>query len=150
LLSTANDAVTRLWHLGKTPPQLSTVPQTGTVFAVAFSKDNKRFLTAGADESVRMWDAGSVRPLGASLPHQWGIFRRENQLAFHPDGKSIATRDLKGIVRVWEADWDGSAPLLPLYYNRIQALGADGRTVAALTLDQKTARLWQTEPGRPA
>src|SRR5262249_57149763 len=74
---------------------------------VACSADGERFLTGG--ETVRLWQTNGARPLGAPLPHQSGLDWDGHPVAFHPDGKSIATRDARGIVRVWETERSGTA-----------------------------------------
>jgi WD40 repeat protein len=70
----------------------------GWIRDVAVSADCSLLATAGRDRFVRVWNSkdGSLK---AELPqHEHDLCR----VAIHPDGKSVVSGDLKGIVRHWD------------------------------------------------
>lgn len=75
----------------------------GWIRDLAVSPDGKRFATCGRDCKVRLWAAADGKKLLELPDHPDEVFR----VAFHPDGKSLATGDLKGIVRHWDVGGAG-------------------------------------------
>jgi WD40 repeat protein len=70
------------------------------VYAVAFSRDSRTLLTAGADGTVRFWDVGTWRETNR---FDWGI-GKIHLVAFAPDGLTCAAAGEKGKVVVWDVD----------------------------------------------
>jgi WD40 repeat protein len=82
--------------------------RSGAVFAVgsrvtvmAVSPNGSRLVTAGEDDSVRVWDTGTRRPLGEplSVPE----LRRPFGLAISPDGAMLAVAG-DGGTALWNLD----------------------------------------------
>ena len=78
----------------------------GHVHRVLFSPDGRQLATAGADAVVRVWEAGTGRPLFAHRGHTDTI----HGLASSPDGRYLASAGLDGTVRVWDADPPPDSP----------------------------------------
>ena len=68
------------------------------ITCVAFSPDGKTVLTGGADQTARLWDAATGRPIGDALIHRGRVV----SVAFSPDGKSVLTGDDEKSVRLWD------------------------------------------------
>jgi hypothetical protein len=88
----------QLWDLSATPPRHSAhQTHAGGVTAVAFSRDGKLLVSAGADRAVRFWDLAAGRAIAAL---EWHI-ATINALAFSPDGETLATGSDDGTVKLW-------------------------------------------------
>ncbi|MEU7853117.1 WD40 repeat domain-containing protein [Nonomuraea sp. NPDC049141] len=150
----SDDGTARLWdtasrrQLGApiTRPQY----ECSTV-DLAFSPDGRTLATACSD-TVRFYDVTTHREVSAPLKHTAVV----SAFAYSPDGKTIVTGDLKGVVQQWDATThlprgipmgrpdDGPDPRSSIYAVRYTR---DGKTLATAGKD-KTARLWDAATSR--
>ena len=133
----------RATHAGRfaTPP----LWHEAQVLAVAYSSDGRRVLTGSADNSARLWDAATGRPLDVVLRHQDAV----QAVAFSPDGQRVATASRDKTAQVWDAE-TGKPLLGPLVHAGpviAVAFSADGRRVVTVSLDR--AQLWDAATGKP-
>jgi WD40 repeat protein len=106
---------------GGTPPRLTAgpnpdhtgpVPVAGTVAAVRsfvghtanrrvgtldVSPDGTLLVTGSEDQTCRVWEANSGKPLKVFAAHAAEV----TGLAIRPDGKEVASADESGVIRVW-------------------------------------------------
>jgi WD40 repeat protein len=109
---------------------------------VAFSPDGKELASLGDEESIRIWEAATGRPLREIAI---GSDRAEC-FVFSPDGNTIATGSYRGTILLLDAKTGGDQRDLLGHKRGVRALAfsPDGKILASAGSD-KTIRLW--EPG---
>jgi WD40 repeat protein len=132
---------------------------SGSVQSAAFSPDSRRVVTASADNTARIWDAGSGKQI-LRLDHTGSV----HSAAFSPDGKRVVTASGDGTIRIWDADsgkqimqLEGNAlsearALIP-NSNWVVSAGfsPDGKrvvTASATPSDYPTLRIWDADSGK--
>jgi WD40 repeat protein len=114
------------------------------VRSAAISPDNRRVLTGGADDRVRVWSGQSGRRVH-TLTEQTG---NAVAVAFSPDGEWVASASADGTARIWKSsDW-GLIASLTGHTNALTdvAFSADGEHVVTTGRDG-TARVSHTASG---
>lgn len=119
----------------------------GGVIGVLFTPDGKRLVTAGADGTARLWDAGTGQALRVIAGHTDEIY-----IALSPNGQRLLTAGYDGWVKVWDiTPRSGTTkPLLTIDHGqaaRAAAFGPDGTRFAAASQDG-AARVWDAASGR--
>jgi len=71
------------------------------VSGVAFAPDQRSFLSAGVDQTVRIWDLQTGREIRHPIGHSDAVYR----CIFSPDGRFIATASFDKTARLWDADY---------------------------------------------
>jgi RNA polymerase sigma factor (sigma-70 family) len=135
LLSSSRDGI-RFWDV-ETGLQRRSFPKEGIYFnSASYSPDGKIIALAGGSQSEGYELPGTVRLLdgasGATLGELTGHTSYAYVVAFSPDGKTLATSDYRGMVRLWDvesrrkkAELKHNWPVVSLAFSR------DGRVLAA-------------------
>ncbi|MCT9931862.1 WD40 repeat domain-containing protein [Planotetraspora sp. A-T 1434] len=134
-------------HLAGDPLTVTTdfPDQTVPFSALALSPDG-RTLAASGDGDMFLWDLATRRPIARFTATS------ANHIAFSPDGRSLASADGDGAVRLWEVA--GRREMGPGMVNRTGnieawkvAFSPDGATLLSTDSDY-TLRFWDTATHR--
>jgi eukaryotic-like serine/threonine-protein kinase len=112
-----------------------------SVRALAWSPDNARLASGGADDIVRIWSLnGGTDPVVTYKKHGDTVLA----IAWSPDGQKIASASADGTVHIWKAS-DGSDLYIYKGHNgngvNTVAWSADGKYLASGGAD-KTVQIW--------
>jgi WD40 repeat protein/serine/threonine protein kinase len=103
LLSVSWDLTAKVWDLAAGAKELFSVRgHASAAWAVEFSPDGSLLAVAGgvADPTVKVYDART----GALIHKLQGHATRVGCVAFHPEGRRLASCSLDQTVRIWELD----------------------------------------------
>jgi WD40 repeat protein len=161
LIAAGEGQTIHVWDLNTGKPKFPSEGHEGLVRAAFFSPNGKLLTTLGDDSRVHVWDvARSAETLVTPLPdfglHNWtmfgskympvGIFRAG---AYAPDGRTIATADDNGWIRIWDAATGRELRHLDgcVVWPRALALSPDGQLLAAGG-NGRTTSVWNVDTGR--
>ena len=120
------------------------VGHRGIVYTAAYAPDGARIVTAAADDTARIWDAQTGRPL-ATFPGAGGSVEFA---AYSPDGTRIVTASMDKTARVLDARSGVELLVLRGHGGTVNsaAYSPDGTRIVTAS-DDKTAIVWDAHSG---
>jgi WD40 repeat protein len=133
----------KLAELLRLPLLQAELPHTTPATFVAFSPRGGKIVTLAQDNTARVWDAVSGKPVTAPLPHDQAI----TSAAISPDDRLLLTQSGQG-VKLWDIA-AGAVRHAWQYDDAVTAIGFDasGRTAAAAA--GTSVWLYEVETGQP-
>ena len=125
-------------------PALSLADHQGAVHAVAWTSDGKQLLTAGADKTVRLWNAADGKPVKTLAQHAAAV----QAMAVAPAQGLVTTASADKQIRITKLA-DGSQAALITSPSAADALevSPDGSRLAAALADGSVA-VWDLASGQ--
>ena len=128
----------RLWRT-KGEEDLRSIVTHTAILDVAFSPDGKTLASGNEDNTVRLWDLKTGKPLTTLIGHEDKV----SNVAFSPDGKTLASVG-DDTVRLWNVRTGEHLHILSKSKYFSAAFSPDGETLATKNLGG-TVRLWDTK-----
>src|SRR6266436_4451025 len=138
--------VAMLTHLSWQVPLTGSMRHDAAVNSAQFSPDGQRVVTTSWDQTARVWDAASGKPIGQLMKHESPV----NSAQFSPDGQRIVTASRDATARLWDAA--SGKPIGEPMKHEDAVISArfspNGQRVVTASGDM-TARLWDAASGKP-
>ena len=128
-----------IWTLGVDQPR-ALAGHADSVYAVAFSPDNKRLISASYDKLLLLWDVASGKTLATLKHHTGPVFAA----TFSADGKWVASASGDQTAKIWNAATGERVATMSEPRKSLSAIAFQpaGREVAAAGSD-KMIRIWE-------
>ncbi|MEG4796631.1 AAA-like domain-containing protein, partial [Microcoleus sp. LAD1_D1] len=112
------------------------------VYSVAFSPDRKTLASASWDNTIKLWNLQSQKPIATLTGHSDSV----RSVAFSPDGKTLATASDDKTIKLWDLQSQKELATLKGHSDSVNsvAFSPDGKTLATAS-DDKTIKLWDLQ-----
>jgi WD40 repeat protein len=155
IVTAGYDKTARVWDARSGEELFSLRGHTGSVWSAAYgssgassaaySPDGARIVTAGDDQTARVWDASS----GLEMLSPRGHTDRVYSAAYSPNGARIVTASADQTARVWDAASGEELLSLRGHTDLVSsaAYSPDGARIVTASADQ-TVRVWDALSGQ--
>lgn len=139
------DRTLRVWdaRTGKELRRLDVETDWHWFSSVAFSPDGKNVAAGSERGPIRLWDVESGKKIRDFLGNGSPV----TSLAFTPDGKCLMSSARRDGIRLWDANTGKKIKDLSGRFVS-GAFSFDGKTLAAVGLDDQLIHLWDRTSGR--
>jgi WD40 repeat protein/serine/threonine protein kinase len=153
LVTGGYDRMAKIWELPPAEERDTLKGHIGSVATLAFSKDGK-LASAGNDRFARLWDVASGKET-AKIPDEarlqseghTGVILR---VTFAPDGRTLASTAMDGILKWWQVSDGKLLATLPASENLLSALAFHPGGATLATGDyQGVVTIWNLQSRQP-
>ncbi len=134
-----------VWDLASGSEQVFYPHAHGT--SVAFSRDGTRLLTAGTDQTVKVWHLDEAAPV-LSLAvdaHDYIVA----SAVFSPDGASFATASYDGTAKIWDATTGTLRATLRGHAGEVNSIDFHPSGQLVVTASTSVAQVWDVATAQP-
>ncbi len=145
-LAFITDQTVTVWDLAQSKAVLELAGHTDLVYSVAWSPNGRRLLTAGEDQTARIWDAADGRLLQTL---RGGHTQAVTAAVFSPDGVRAATSAQDGVTVVWDATTGQKLLQMTVDAKRVWDVtwSPDGKRLATAN-ESGVVQMWDTATGQ--
>jgi WD40 repeat protein/tRNA A-37 threonylcarbamoyl transferase component Bud32 len=131
----------RQWHQNLSPLRGHRWPING----VGVSPDGKQLASAGADQTVKIWNLESGRVIHSLEEHKDAVYG----VAYSSDGKLLASASADRTVQVWDPGTGALVATLRGHVAPVRgvAFSPDGKWIASVGED-RAVKVWEVARGR--
>ncbi len=119
-----------LWDITTGKPLKNFIAHTKNISSVQFTENGKRFISAGKDQKIKVWNKNNTRKETYSIfAHVGGV----NALAYSPRRRLIASAGTNNNIKLWRIGTGRLQRIYPKQKGRINTLAfsTDGKYIAA-------------------
>ena len=124
----------------------SMVGHTDAIISSCISPDGKKVVTASHDNTARIWDAHSGKPIAILHGHTQLVATA----VFSPDGEKVVTSSHDNTARIWDANSGRLLEKLEKHKARVNTafFSPDGKSIVTSSSDN-TACIWDSTSEKP-